>query len=97
MRDFIILLGTVTGLVGIVISPALPGMGLEFQDVPDADFLVRLTLTFPAVFVAITAPVWARALATGTRRSSRGAHKIGGLSRSWLFQIGKWSDGRWPL
>jgi len=33
----------------------LPGMAEAFADVPNADFLVRLTLTMPALFVAIGA------------------------------------------
>ncbi len=45
-RDLTILLGsTTTVLAATIISPALPGMAAAFADVPNADFLVRLTLT----------------------------------------------------
>lgn len=45
-----------TVIAGATISPALPVMGLAFQDIPNADFLVRLLLTVPALFTAIGAP-----------------------------------------
>lgn len=43
-------------LAAVVITPSLPDMAVAFQDLPNADFLVRLTLTLPALFVAIGAP-----------------------------------------
>ena len=45
-----------TVLAGAGLAPALPDMKVAFQDVPNADFLVRLTLTMPALFIAISAP-----------------------------------------
>ncbi|MBV7338178.1 MFS transporter [Chloroflexi bacterium TSY] len=58
MRNLTILLGsTTTVLAATIISPALPEMTQVFQDVPNADFLVRLTLTMPALFIAIGAPI----------------------------------------
>ena len=56
LRNLTILLGsTTTVLAATIISPALPGMAEAFADVPNADFLVRLILTMPALFVAIGA------------------------------------------
>ena len=56
LRNLTILLGsTTTVLAATIISPALPGMVEAFADVPNADFLVRLTLTMPALFIAIGA------------------------------------------
>ncbi len=56
LRNLTILLGsTTTVLAAIIIAPALPEMAEAFNDVPNADFLVRLTLTIPALFVAIGA------------------------------------------
>ncbi len=43
-------------LAAVVITPSLPDMAVAFQDLPNADFLVRLTLSLPALFVAIGAP-----------------------------------------
>ena len=47
---------TLTVLAAATISPALPEMSLAFQDVPNADFLVRLVLTIPGLSIAISAP-----------------------------------------
>jgi MFS family permease len=57
IRNLSILLGsTMTVMAGATIAPALPEMSLVFQDVPSADFLVKLVLTIPALLVAISAP-----------------------------------------
>ena len=57
IRNLTILLGsTTTVLAATIISPALADMAKAFQAIPEADFLVRLTLTIPALFVAIGAP-----------------------------------------
>ncbi len=57
LRNLTILLGsTTTVLAATIIAPALPEMATAFQDTPNADFLVRLTLTMPALFIALGAP-----------------------------------------
>ncbi len=57
IRNLTILLGsTMTVLAGALLAPALPDMVEAFRDVPNAEFLVRLTLTMPALFIAIGAP-----------------------------------------
>ena len=57
LRDLTILLGsTSTVLAATIISPALPEMVSIFHHIPNADFLVRLTLTMPALFIALGAP-----------------------------------------
>jgi MFS family permease len=38
------------------LAPALPTLALAFQDTPNADLLVRLTLTMPALLIAVGAP-----------------------------------------
>ncbi len=56
LRNTTILLGgTCSVLAAVMISPALPGMAQAFADVPNADFLVRMVLTMPALFVALGA------------------------------------------
>lgn len=45
-----------TVLAGAALAPALPDMTVAFQDVPNAEFLVRLVLTMPALFIALSAP-----------------------------------------
>ena len=44
-----------TVLAATIISPALPRMAEAFANVPNAEFFVRLTLTMPALFIAIGA------------------------------------------
>ncbi|MCH8022972.1 MAG: MFS transporter, partial [Thaumarchaeota archaeon] len=57
IRNLTILIGSsMSVLAAVVITPSLPDMAVAFQDLPNADFLVRLTLTLPALFVAIGAP-----------------------------------------
>jgi len=57
IRNLTLLLGsTMTVMAGATIAPALPEMTLVFQDVPNADFLVKLVLTIPALLIAIGAP-----------------------------------------
>ena len=57
IRNATILLGsTLTVLAAALLSPALPAMQQAFQDNPNADFLVRLVLTIPALTIAIGAP-----------------------------------------
>ena len=56
IRNLTILVGSTLGiLAGATISPALPAIRDYFQDLPNADFLVRLVLTLPALFIAIGA------------------------------------------
>ena len=43
-------------MAGTTLAPALPEMIVVFQDVPNADFLVKLVLTIPALLIAIGAP-----------------------------------------
>ena len=42
----------------MIVAPALPGLSAEFGDTPNAEFLARLTLTMPALFVALSAPIF---------------------------------------
>ena len=40
----------------ITISPALPGMVTSFQGEDNADFMVKMILTIPALFIAVSSP-----------------------------------------
>ena len=44
-----------TVMAGATIAPAQPGMEAAFSRVPNIDFLVRLVLTLPAIFIALGA------------------------------------------
>ena len=48
---------TLTVLASAIIAPSLPGLEAEFAAVPHADLLVRLMLTLPALFIALSAPL----------------------------------------
>ena len=57
IRNLTILFGsTMSVLASTVLAPALPEMSRAFQDMPNSDFMVRLVLTFPALFIALSAP-----------------------------------------
>jgi MFS family permease len=58
IRNLTILLGSTTiVLVSAGLAPALPGIASAFQDVPNAELLVRLMLTLPALLAAGGAPL----------------------------------------
>ncbi|WAL61727.1 MFS transporter [Thermocoleostomius sinensis] len=52
----LLLVSTLTVMAGATIAPALPAMRAQFATVDNADYLVRLALTMPAIFIAVGAP-----------------------------------------
>ena len=48
---------TLTVMAGATIAPSLPEMRTQFADVANADYLVRLVLTLPALFIVIGSPI----------------------------------------
>lgn len=58
VRNLTILMGSALSvLAATILAPALPSMLTVFKDVPNADLLVRLVMTTPALFIAIGAPL----------------------------------------
>jgi MFS family permease len=53
----LLLISTLTVMSGATIAPSLPAMREYFNNVPNADYLVRLALTLPALFIALGAPL----------------------------------------
>lgn len=53
----LLLVSTLTVMAGATIAPSLPAMQAFFAEVPNADYLVRLALTLPALLIALGAPV----------------------------------------
>jgi MFS family permease len=53
----LMMISTLTVMAGATISPSLPTMREHFATLPNADYLVRLALTLPALFIAIGAPL----------------------------------------
>jgi len=60
MKLTLLLVSSLTIMSVITISPALPQMASAFGDVENAEFLVKLVLTFPALFIAIISPITGR-------------------------------------
>jgi MFS family permease len=53
----LLLIGTLTVMSGATIAPSLPAMQEYFKAVPNSEYLVRLALTLPALFIALGAPI----------------------------------------
>ena len=55
----LLLTSTLTVMAGATIAPSLPGMEKHFSElgVANAELLVRLVLTFPALFIVIGSPI----------------------------------------
>jgi MFS family permease len=53
----LMMISTLTVMAGATIAPSLPTMREHFATLPNADYLVRLALTLPALFIAIGAPL----------------------------------------
>lgn len=60
MKLTLLLVSSLTIMSVITISPALPQMALAFADVENAELLVKLVLTIPALFIAIFSPITGR-------------------------------------
>ncbi len=56
----LLLVSSLTIMSVITISPALPQMVIAFSDVKNAELLVKLVLTLPALMIAIFAPITGR-------------------------------------
>ncbi|HHP7243970.1 MAG TPA: hypothetical protein ACFE0H_04710 [Elainellaceae cyanobacterium] len=53
----LLLLSTLTVMAGATIAPSLPSMQAVFADTANVEYLVRLVLTIPALFIALGAPI----------------------------------------
>lgn len=53
----LLLTATLTIMAGATIAPSLPEMGAHFRNVPQAELLVRLVLTLPALMIALASPL----------------------------------------
>jgi MFS family permease len=57
LKVTLLLISSLTIMSVITISPALPEMTAAFSDVTNAEFLVKLVLTIPALMIAIFSPI----------------------------------------
>lgn len=53
----LLLISSLTIMSVLTISPSLPEMSMAFSQVQNSEFLVKLVLTFPALFIAISSPL----------------------------------------
>ena len=60
MKLTLLLVSSLTIMSVITISPALPQMAEEFSSVNNSEFLVKMILTLPALFIAIFSPITGR-------------------------------------
>lgn len=54
---FLLLTSTLTVMAGATIAPALPGMLSAFSGYPNAEWLVKLLVTLPALVIVLLAPL----------------------------------------
>ena len=52
----ILLSASMTIMAGATIAPSLPQMKVVFNHIPNAEFIIKLVLTLPSLFIAIAAP-----------------------------------------
>ena len=57
LKAVLLVTSSMTVMAGATIAPALPELKLEFAKVEHIDYLVRLVLTIPALFIALLAPL----------------------------------------
>ncbi|MBE9138670.1 MFS transporter [Nodosilinea sp. LEGE 07088] len=57
IKTTLLLASTLTVMSGATIAPALPAMQVQFAELENVEFWVRLVLTMPALFIVIGSPI----------------------------------------
>ncbi|MGB7341811.1 MAG: MFS transporter [Phototrophicaceae bacterium] len=57
LKGTLLVTSTLTVMAGSTIAPALPALTEAFATIPNINFVIRLVLTLPALFIAIGAPI----------------------------------------
>lgn len=57
IKATLLLASTLTVMSGATIAPSLPAMQIQFAELANAEFWVRLVLTMPALFIVIGSPI----------------------------------------
>ena len=87
----LLLVSSLTIMSMITISASLPDMTKAFSSIPNAENLVKLTLSFPALFIALTAIIAGKFIDKFGRLRLLGAalilYAIAGSSGYWLENI----------
>jgi MFS family permease len=94
----LLLVSTLTVMSGATIAPSLPAMQAQFASVDNADYLVRLALTMPAIFIAVGAPFAGVAIDRFGRKPllliALILYGLAGSSGLWLDSLGTILVGR---
>ena len=94
----LLLVSTLTAMSNATISPSLPVMQEHFSDVENIEYLVRLALTIPSLFVAIAAPLAGLLIDQLGRKPLLAAglfiYGAAGSSGLWLNSLGSILIGR---
>ncbi|BAZ12109.1 major facilitator superfamily MFS_1 [Calothrix sp. NIES-4071] len=92
VRLTLLFVSTLTVMAGATIAPSLPAMRQFFASVNNADFLVRLVLTAPALFIALGAPIVGVLIDKFGRKPlltiALAVYGIAGSSGLWLDSLG---------
>ncbi len=87
----VLLVSSLTIMSMLTISASLPDMAIDFQDVPNSEKLVKMALSFPALFIAIGAIVAGRIIDRFGRLKLLGfflvIYAIAGSSGYWLDDL----------
>ena len=87
----LLLVSSLTIMSMITISASLPDMTKTFSSLPNAENLVKLTLSFPALFIALTAIIAGKFIDKFGRlqllNTALILYAIGGSSGYWLDNI----------
>lgn len=98
VKVVLLLVSSLTIMSMITISASLPDMTNAFSDVPNGSKLVKLTLSFPGLFIAITAMIAGIVIDKFGRLKLLGLalilYAIGGTSGYWLSDINMILVGR---
>lgn len=57
IKATLLLASTLTVMSGATIAPSLPAMQVQFEELENVEFWVRLVLTMPALFIVIGSPI----------------------------------------
>jgi MFS family permease len=91
VKATLLLVSSLTIMSMITISASLPDMSEAFSDIPNGPALVKLTLSFPALFIALTAVIAGLVIDKFGRLKLLGValllYAVGGSSGYWLDNI----------
>lgn len=88
IKATLLLASTLTVMSGATIAPSLPAMQIQFAELENVEFWVRLVLTMPALFIVIGSPVAGQLVDTiGRKPLLLGAAILYGLAGSSGFVL----------